>query len=119
MTSINFFTRLFSEPLVVDSSNGGFYFDLFYLMAFVFATVWMLWEGHKRKINWVSWLLVLAFTRLAFIVGTKIISYTPSDWSYALTHLESWVSVHFWSQSDWSEFPSVVWMHWQLQSPFL
>lgn len=88
MTFINFVTRLFSESLVLGSLRGGFYFDLFYLLAFVFATGWMLWEGNKRKINWVSWLLVLAFTRLAFIIGTKIISYTPSDWSYAFTHLE-------------------------------
>lgn len=88
MISITLVTQLISEPLILSSSRGGFYFDLFYFLAFVFATVWMLWEGYKRKINWVSWLLVLAFTRLAFIVGTKIISYTPSDWAYAFTHLE-------------------------------
>lgn len=88
MATLNFVLQLFSEPLVLGSPRGGFYFDLFYLAAFLFATVFMLWEGYKRKIHWVSWLLVLAFTRLAFIVGTKIISYTPSDWSYAFTHME-------------------------------
>ena len=88
MTFITWIARLFSEPLILGSPKGGFYFDLFYLLAFIFATVWMLWEGYKRKIHWVSWLLVLAFSRLAFIIGTKIISYSASDWSYAIAQLE-------------------------------
>jgi len=88
MTSILFNTQQFSESWILSSPRGGFYFDLFYTLAFVFATVWLLWEGYIRKIHWVSWLLVLAFSRLTFIVGTKIIAYSPADWSYAFTHLE-------------------------------
>jgi prolipoprotein diacylglyceryltransferase len=88
MLLITFATQLFYEPFVLGSPKGGFYFDLFYLLAFVLATVWMLWEGHKRKIPWVSWLLVLAFTRLAFIVGTKINSYSAADWNHVFTYFE-------------------------------
>lgn len=80
--------RLFSDSLILGSTKGGFYFDFFYLLAFVFATVWMLWEGYKRKIHWVSWLLILAFSRLAFIIGTKIISYSASDWIFIFTQFE-------------------------------
>jgi prolipoprotein diacylglyceryltransferase len=70
------------------SRNGGFYFDLFYLLAFATATVWMLLEGNRRKIQIVSWLLVLAFSRLFFIVGTKVITYQGADLMLAFSQLE-------------------------------
>lgn len=79
-----FFIDLFesiSLP-VIGPSSDGLYFNLFYLLAFLTLTIWMIFEGKKQKLPWISWLLILAATRLAFIIGTKIITYNISDWSY-------------------------------------
>lgn len=81
---LNYLKGIFHEPLLFGSHIAGFYFDLFYLLAFLLATVWILWEGHRNRIHWVSWLLVLAMSRLFFIVGTKVISYSLADWMYFL-----------------------------------
>ncbi|WP_373494379.1 hypothetical protein [Aquiflexum sp.] len=79
---------VFSYHLIVGSQHGGFYFDLFYVLAFLLATIWMLWEGHRNKFHWVSWLLVLAISRLFFIIGTKVISYSTVDWIYFFQQFE-------------------------------
>lgn len=76
---LNFF---FHNQLIVNPHHAGFYFDLFYLLAFLLATIWMLREGHRKKIPLVSWLLVLALSRLFFIIGTKVSSYSAVDWLY-------------------------------------
>jgi prolipoprotein diacylglyceryltransferase len=79
---------VFSDSLIVGSQNGGFYFDLFYILAFLLATIWMLLEGNRNKFHWVSWLLVLAISRLFFIIGTKVISYSTVDWIYFFQKFE-------------------------------
>lgn len=66
---------------------GGWYFDVFYLLAFTFLTCWLLFEVKKRAYPWVSWLLILTASRLAFIVGTKLITFNLSDWLYLLQNL--------------------------------
>lgn len=81
---------ILEEPfqLVLGPDSGGFYFDSFYLLAFVIGTIWMIWEGKKRNFPWVTWLLILASTRLAFIAGTKLITFSPDQWSY---FFETWI----------------------------
>ena len=81
-------TKSLLEPIILGSSHGGFYYDLFYLLAFLIATGWLVFEGIKRKINWVSWLLLLAFSRLFFIIGTKVAAYSLRDWKYLFYHLD-------------------------------
>ncbi len=88
MENLIFTYRIFSESLVLGGQQGAYFFNLFYLLAFLVATIWMLLEGNQRKIPWVSWLLVLAFSRLFFIVGTKVISYSYSDWVTAFYQFE-------------------------------
>lgn len=63
---------------------GGDYlsslFNIFYIIAFFAVTAILILEGIKRKIPLVSWLIVLAFSRLFFIIGTKVNSYGSSEW---------------------------------------
>lgn len=44
---------ILEEPfqLVLGPDSGGFYFDSFYLLAFVIGTIWMIWEGKKRNFD--------------------------------------------------------------------
>ncbi|QMU28841.1 prolipoprotein diacylglyceryl transferase family protein [Adhaeribacter radiodurans] len=67
------------------NADGGFYYDLFYLFAFLVGYFLLLWIGVKRKYNLVAWLLVLAGTRFFFIIGTKLFSYSEAEWQVLLT----------------------------------
>uniref|UniRef100_UPI0025E5F48C prolipoprotein diacylglyceryl transferase family protein n=1 Tax=Algoriphagus sp. TaxID=1872435 RepID=UPI0025E5F48C len=68
------------------STLGGEYFssffNIFYIIAFLAVTIIMIYEGIKRKIPLISWLVVLTFSRLFFIIGTKVNSYDSSDWIF-------------------------------------
>jgi prolipoprotein diacylglyceryltransferase len=67
--------------MLIDSTTNSFFFILFYSLAFFFAFVVLLWEGYRRKIPMTSWILVLIFYAISFIVGTKIFTYTQEEWS--------------------------------------
>lgn len=88
MENLVFTLKIFSEPFIFGGPQAEFYFDLFYIVAFLVATIWMIWEGRQRLIPWVSWLLVLAISRLFFIIGTKVIGFSIADWSSSLSQLE-------------------------------
>jgi len=66
--------------MLIDTTSGSAYFTLFYSLAFLFAFLMLLWEGYQRKIPTVSWVLLLIFSRISFIVGTKIFTYDRVDW---------------------------------------
>jgi prolipoprotein diacylglyceryltransferase len=78
----------FFNHYLIGSGYSTFYYELFYLLAFLVATIWLLLEGHRRKINWVSWLIILAFSRLFFIIGTKVAAYSLNDWGHLVYHLD-------------------------------
>jgi len=75
-------------PILINSSKGAFYFNMFYFLAFLLATGWLIGEGHKRKFHLLTWVIILAFTNILFVIGTKVISYSPADWSWTLQNLE-------------------------------
>ncbi len=70
---------------VIIRADGSFYYDLFYLLAFLVGYILLIWIGVKNKYNLVSWFLLLAGTRFFFIVGTKLFSYSASEWNILFT----------------------------------
>lgn len=66
--------------MVLGGDYLSSFFNIFYIIAFLAVTAILILEGIKRKIPLVSWLIVLAFSRLFFIIGTKVNSYGPSEW---------------------------------------
>ncbi|HSJ68935.1 MAG TPA: prolipoprotein diacylglyceryl transferase family protein [Anditalea sp.] len=90
MDTFESFNDLFSwsEPILITTSKGGFYYNLFYFLAFLLATAWLIGEGYKRKFHLFTWIIVLAFTRIFFIIGSKVISYSTTDWQYVLHNFE-------------------------------
>lgn len=40
-----------SYSFLSNTSNGGFYFNLFYILAFLFAMGWLVGEGYKRNLH--------------------------------------------------------------------
>jgi prolipoprotein diacylglyceryltransferase len=75
-------------PILITTSKGGFYYNLFYFLAFLLATVWLVGEGYKRNFHLLTWVLVLAFTRIFFIIGSKVIAYSAADWNYVWQNFE-------------------------------
>jgi prolipoprotein diacylglyceryltransferase len=71
--------------LFIINANGDYYYDLFYLFAFLVGYLLLLWIGVKRKYNFACWMLVLASTRFFFIIGTKLFSYSADEWQVLLS----------------------------------
>ena len=63
-------------------SPGGSYFSLLYNIAFFVALVIILIEGYKRNFPMLKWIVLVLFSRIFFIIGTKVITWTAADWIY-------------------------------------
>ncbi|OUJ70898.1 prolipoprotein diacylglyceryl transferase family protein [Hymenobacter crusticola] len=66
--------------LLLPSPIGHHYYSLFYLLAFAVNQALLLWEGHRRGYPLRTWLLLMACTTLAFILGTKLIAVPTAEW---------------------------------------
>ncbi len=58
----------------------GSYFSFFYNLALFVAMMVLLWEGHRRRFPMLKWVLLIIFTRIFFIIGTKLASYPLEAW---------------------------------------
>jgi phosphatidylglycerol:prolipoprotein diacylglycerol transferase len=67
--------------LMIDASNGGFLYNLFYVLAFLSAYAIIIYEGYRRNFPVAKWILILACIRLFVVIGTKAFSISPEDWS--------------------------------------
>jgi len=72
--------------MLINPANNTTYFTIFYTLAFFSAFIVLLWEGYKRKIPMISWVLLLIFSKVSFIVGTKIFTYSQDDWLLMIKH---------------------------------
>lgn len=68
--------------LLMDITGGSTLYQLFYMLAFLAAYTILLYEGYRRKLPMLAWVLILASIRLAVVTGTKVFSYSSSDWQY-------------------------------------
>jgi prolipoprotein diacylglyceryltransferase len=69
---------------LMDISNGGLLYQIFYLLAFLIVYLILIYEGYKRKFPLHVWVLLLASIRLAEVIGTKIFSYSWEEWQFML-----------------------------------
>ena len=66
--------------MLINTTNGSLYFTIFYSLAFFVTFLMLLREGYLRKIPLLSWVLLLIFSRIFFIIGTKIFTFDSGDW---------------------------------------
>ncbi|MCX6234471.1 MAG: prolipoprotein diacylglyceryl transferase [Bacteroidetes bacterium] len=71
----------------ISTEQGGFYFSLFYFLAFFCAASIFIYDGFRRKYQRDTWLLVLSSATLFFILGNKLLTYSSDDWRYILENL--------------------------------
>jgi len=70
---------------VLPSPLGHTYYTQFYMLAFALGQVLLLWAGYRRGYAWRPWLVLLAASTLAFILGTKLIALPWANWPAVLT----------------------------------
>ncbi|TGE25070.1 hypothetical protein E5K00_07690 [Hymenobacter aquaticus] len=82
---------LLLHPLhwAVPAGTGYDFYTLFYLLAFLLNLLLLVWTGHRRGYPMRTWLVLLACTTLAFILGTKLLAFSPAEWQQLL-HTGHW-----------------------------
>ncbi|MBC6699232.1 prolipoprotein diacylglyceryl transferase [Hymenobacter puniceus] len=71
--------------LPLPSAVGHTYYTLFYLLAFAVQLVLLLRAGYRRGYPMRTWLIVLACTTLLFILGTKLLALSGTEWRTLLS----------------------------------
>jgi hypothetical protein len=65
---------------LMDISNGGVIYQVFYMLAFLSVYLILVYEGYRRKFPLLTWVLILASVQFASIIGTKLFSYSWEEW---------------------------------------
>lgn len=73
--------------MVIRLDHPQFYYDLFYQLSFLIVIIIYLFECYKRKIPWVTMLLVVVTTHFFLIVGSRVGGIDASDIDYFKQHL--------------------------------
>ncbi len=72
---------------LMDISNGGVIYQVFYMLAFLTVYLILVYEGYRRKFPLLTWVLILASVQFASIIGTKLFSYSWEEWGMMIrTH---------------------------------
>lgn len=69
----------------VPADAGYDFYSLFYVLAFGLNLLLLVAEGRRRGYPLRPWLVVLACTTLAFILGTKLLAFSGPEWRGLLT----------------------------------
>ena len=70
--------------LLINPEHPGYYYALFYLLAFLTGFVLLMIEGRRRNFQSSPWMLVIATAFLFFMVGCRLITFSPKEWGYLM-----------------------------------
>ncbi|HOI48998.1 MAG TPA: prolipoprotein diacylglyceryl transferase, partial [Prolixibacteraceae bacterium] len=63
------------------------YFGLFYSISFLVALMILLYEGYKRNYPILPWILILTFSRILFVIGSKVFALSADEWRVMFENL--------------------------------
>lgn len=75
------------EDYLIVASNGPWY-NFFYNLAFLITLCILLFEGYRRKFPMLKWIFLIILTRLLFITGTKIVTFSAHDFSMLFSRFQ-------------------------------
>lgn len=75
------------EDYLIVASNGPWY-NVFYNLAFLITLCILLFEGYRRKFPMLKWIFLIILTRLLFIAGTKIVTFSAHDFYLLFSRLQ-------------------------------
>jgi phosphatidylglycerol:prolipoprotein diacylglycerol transferase len=55
---------------------------MFYSTAFILGLVGLIYEGYKRSFPILPWILLLTFSRILLVIGSKIFTFSGEEWRY-------------------------------------
>ncbi len=73
------------SSIIVDANKPG-YFTLFYVASFLLTFIILVWEGKKRNIPQLPWLITITTGYVFFVLGCRIVTLTPEDWKAVLNN---------------------------------
>lgn len=73
--------------MIIKFDHPQFYYDLFYQLSSLIVIFIYLFESYKRKIPWITMMLVVVTTHIFLIVGSRLGALTYIDVDYFLQHL--------------------------------
>jgi hypothetical protein len=73
--------------LIIQLPSPGHRFSVFYSVAFVAALLLLLYEGYRRKFPMLRWILMVSFSQILFITGTKMFALSHDEWETMLKNL--------------------------------
>lgn len=62
-------------------------FSLFYSLAFLTALLLLIYEGYKRNLPLLRWILIITFSEILFIIGTKLFALSHEEWEIMCNNL--------------------------------
>ena len=75
------------EDYLIVASNGPWY-NFFYKLEFLITLCILLFEGYRRKFPMLKWIFIIILTRLLFITGSKIVTFSAHDFSVLFSRFQ-------------------------------
>jgi prolipoprotein diacylglyceryltransferase len=69
------------NTLLIHMAPPQHMFNFFYSLAFILAISVLLMEGYRRKFPMIPWILIISFSQILFIIGTKLFALSHDEWS--------------------------------------
>jgi phosphatidylglycerol:prolipoprotein diacylglycerol transferase len=71
--------------MIIDTTHGGEYFSLAFLLAFLISGSILIYHGIKKDYPLGSWMLILASSVVFFIIGDKASTFSMAQWGEVFT----------------------------------
>lgn len=73
------------KSMIIETVHGGMFFSITYLAAFLVAVGMVVYAGHKKGYPLITWFLVILTGLIFFIIGNKVLTYSPEQWAEVFT----------------------------------
>ena len=71
--------------MIIETAHGGTYFSITYLLAFLVAAGMATYAGFRKGYPRSTWLLITLTGVIFFIIGNKVLTYSPEQWTQLFT----------------------------------
>jgi prolipoprotein diacylglyceryltransferase len=76
------------NTLMIHMAPPQHLFSFFYSLAFIVAIAVLVWEGTRRKFPILPWILIISFSQILFIIGTKLFALSQDEWNTMVHNLQ-------------------------------
>jgi prolipoprotein diacylglyceryltransferase len=72
------------NAMFIQLPSPGLSYSILYSLAFILALALLIYEGIRRKFPILPWILILTFSRILLVIGSKIFTFSPAEWYYMI-----------------------------------